>query len=112
MTDTIDTDAPGAARCPGPSTRELLLRDGTGAAAPLIEESYEFQGDEDIPYAEYTSAEFAQAEFDRMWSRVWQWACREEHLPDVGDTYVYDIGPYSVLVVRSAEDTIEAFHNA
>ena len=29
-----------------------------------------------------------------------------------GDTYTYDIGPYSVIVVRSGEDTIEAFLNS
>ena len=47
-----------------------------------------------------------------LWPRAWQWACREEHLPDVGDTYVYDVGPYSVIVVRSAADTIQAFLNS
>ena len=48
----------------------------------------------------------------RLWPRAWQWACREEHVPDVGDTYVYDIGQYSVIVVRSAADTIQAFLNS
>ncbi len=110
MTDT-DTQAPGDARCPGPSTRELISADASGAAEPLLEESYEFLGDDDIPFDEYTSADFARAEHDRMWSRVWQWACREEHIPEVGDYQVYDIGDRSALVVRTAPDRIRAFHN-
>lgn len=111
MTDTVNTQAPGEARCPGPSTKELIARDATGAAEPLLEESYEFLGDDDIPFDEYTSPAFAEAEFDRMWSRVWQWACREEHIPQVGDYQVYDIGDRSALVVRTAPDQIKAFHN-
>jgi len=39
-------------------------------------------------------------------------ACREEDIPDVGDTLVYDICDLSILVVRSGPDTIRAFYNA
>ena len=35
--------------------------------------------------------------------------CREEHIPNVGDTYVYDIVGTSILVVRSAPDEISVF---
>jgi phenylpropionate dioxygenase-like ring-hydroxylating dioxygenase large terminal subunit len=41
---------------------------------------------------------------------VWQWACREEHIPNVGDYYVYDIGDRSVIVVRTSNG-IRAYHN-
>ena len=37
-------------------------------------------------------------------------ACREEEIPEVGDHIVYDIGRYSVIVVRTA-DGIRAHHN-
>jgi nitrite reductase/ring-hydroxylating ferredoxin subunit len=47
-----------------------------------------------------------------MWSRVWQVACREEDIPGVGDHVVYDVAGYSVIVVRSAEDRIQAYHNS
>jgi nitrite reductase/ring-hydroxylating ferredoxin subunit len=39
-------------------------------------------------------------------------ACREEDLPEVGDHVVYEIGPTSLIVVRSEEDTIRAFYNS
>ncbi|HXW33983.1 MAG TPA: aromatic ring-hydroxylating dioxygenase subunit alpha [Acidimicrobiales bacterium] len=69
-------------------------------------------GEEDvIPRARYTSSEFADIEFQRLWPRVWQVACREEEVADVGDFYEYVIGDQSILVVRSAPDTVKAHHN-
>ncbi len=109
---TASDTAPGTARCPGPSTRDLILGDSTPTPAPLLEESYTFEGDDDIAYSDFTSAEFARAEHDRMWSRTWQWACREEHIPEPGDYYVYDIGDRSAVVVRGPDGTIRAFYNA
>lgn len=43
---------------------------------------------------------------------MWQWACREEDLPDVGDYRVYDVASASILVVRTAPGRIKAYHNA
>jgi nitrite reductase/ring-hydroxylating ferredoxin subunit len=69
-------------------------------------------GDDDaVPRARYTSARFAALEFERLWARVWQVACREEEIPDVGDYCEYLIGDQSILVVRSAPDVVGAYHN-
>jgi phenylpropionate dioxygenase-like ring-hydroxylating dioxygenase large terminal subunit len=103
---------PGSARAPGPSLQDLLARDAGAVPDPLRAESYRFLGDEDIPYANYTSRERADAELARLWPRVWQWACREEHIPEAGDYYVYDVGHLSALVVRTESGAIKAFHNA
>jgi nitrite reductase/ring-hydroxylating ferredoxin subunit len=67
--------------------------------------------DDVVPRARYTSAEFAALEFERLWSRVWQVACREEEIAEVGEFTEYLIGDQSILVVRSEPDTIGAFHN-
>jgi phenylpropionate dioxygenase-like ring-hydroxylating dioxygenase large terminal subunit len=64
-----------------------------------------------VPRARYTSADFAALEFERLWSRVWQVACREEEIAEVGEYCEYLVGDQSVLVVRSGPDTIRAFHN-
>jgi phenylpropionate dioxygenase-like ring-hydroxylating dioxygenase large terminal subunit len=64
-----------------------------------------------IPRARYTSAEFAALEFERLWSRVWQVACREEEIDEVGEFCEYLLGDQSILVVRSGPDTVRAFHN-
>lgn len=103
--------SPGTARASGPAVADILAADTIPPPAPLLEQSYEFLGDEDIPFSRYTSEAFFQREIDQMWARTWQWACREEHLQDVGDVWVYDIGRWSVIVVRSGEHTIEAFLN-
>ena len=103
---------PGDARCPGPSTRDIISTDSTLPPEQLLTQSYAFEGDDDIPYEEFTSSDYALAEHDHMWSRTWQWACREEHIPEPGDYYVYDIGDRSALVVRGPDGTIRAFHNS
>ena len=102
----------GEARCPGPSTRDIILGDSVPPPWPLLEESYEFRGDADVPFAEFTSRDQAAREQRHMWGRTWQWACREEHIPEPGDYYVYDIGDRSAVVVRGPDGSIRAFHNA
>jgi phenylpropionate dioxygenase-like ring-hydroxylating dioxygenase large terminal subunit len=112
MTEAADNLARGVARSPGPSYRDFILRDQSQPPSAFLEQSYEFQGDEDIPYSNYTSNEHARAEFDKMWPRVWQWACREEHIPNAGDYYVYDVGHLSAIVLRTESGAVKAFHNA
>jgi phenylpropionate dioxygenase-like ring-hydroxylating dioxygenase large terminal subunit len=85
---------PGDARCPGPA------------------EHYQFLGDQDLAFSRYTSQAFYDLEIEHLWSRVWQWACREEHIPEPGDFQVYDVGPYSALVVRGEDRRIRAFVNS
>ena len=106
------SNRPGEARASGPTVADSLASDHLAPPSPLLESCYEFLGDADISFARYTSTTFFQQEMQTLWPRAWQWACREEHVPDVGDTYVYDIGPYSIIVVRSTEDTIQAFLNS
>jgi phenylpropionate dioxygenase-like ring-hydroxylating dioxygenase large terminal subunit len=64
-----------------------------------------------VPAENYISADFAKREAELLWSRVWQLACREEEIPKVGDFYTYDIVDQSIIVIRTAEDEIKAFHN-
>ncbi|WP_067887813.1 aromatic ring-hydroxylating oxygenase subunit alpha [Nocardia vaccinii] len=59
----------------------------------------------------YISPEYARAERDRLWAKVWQQVCRVEELPRVGDFLTYEILDDSVIVVRTAEDAIRAYHN-
>jgi phenylpropionate dioxygenase-like ring-hydroxylating dioxygenase large terminal subunit len=110
--DDLSAISPGLARCPGPSTKDIILADGWKVPDALVAESYAFIGDDDVAYDRYISPEFFQREVDKVWGKVWQWACRVEHIPEVGDYITYDVGPYSILVVRSAPDRIQAYHNA
>ncbi len=113
LTKPSDPDLPpGAARCPGPSTRDLILADGDRPPDALLAQRYEFLGDADIPFERYSSRSGFDLEMAKLWTRTWQWVCREEHIPHVGDYRVYDIGTYSFIVVRSAPDRIQAFYNS
>jgi nitrite reductase/ring-hydroxylating ferredoxin subunit len=60
----------------------------------------------------YFDPEFHRLEVERVWGRTWQMACREEQIPDIGDSLVYEIGDWSLIVVRIAPDEIRAFHNS
>jgi nitrite reductase/ring-hydroxylating ferredoxin subunit len=69
-------------------------------------------GTEDIPVERYTSRAYHELEKQRLWSRVWQFACREEHLPEPGDTVVYDIAGRSYILVRQEDGAIRGYVNA
>ncbi len=69
-------------------------------------------GDDDVvARARYTSPRFAALEFDRLWARVWQVACREEEIAEVGDFCEYLLGDQSILIVRAAPEVVGAYHN-
>ena len=102
----------GEARSPARSTHDIIVNDTVPAPFPLTESAPLYLGSEDLPYAEYTSPTYAQAEHDHMWGRVWQWACRVEHVAEPGDYYVYDIGDRSALIVHGDDGELRAFYNA
>jgi phenylpropionate dioxygenase-like ring-hydroxylating dioxygenase large terminal subunit len=65
-----------------------------------------------VPVARYTSKEFFDVEVEKIWKRVWQVACHEDDLLDVGDYVPYDIAGLSFLVVRVSPTEIKAYWNA
>lgn len=109
MTETIT----GTHRSAGISFTELLDGDSHPVSDLLRDESREglSDGNTRIPAAYYTSPEFHALEVEKLWSRVWQMACLEEEIPDVGDYHVYEIADMSFLVVRTATG-IKAYRNA
>jgi phenylpropionate dioxygenase-like ring-hydroxylating dioxygenase large terminal subunit len=67
--------------------------------------------DDFIPKEGYYSQDFADLEAERLWPHVWQIACRLEEIPKVGHYVTYDIVDDSIVVVRTAEDRVQAYHN-
>jgi phenylpropionate dioxygenase-like ring-hydroxylating dioxygenase large terminal subunit len=59
----------------------------------------------------YVSPEYARAERDKLWRRVWQQAGRVEDIPDVGSYLTYDILDDSIIVVRTGAGEFKAHHN-
>jgi phenylpropionate dioxygenase-like ring-hydroxylating dioxygenase large terminal subunit len=95
-------------------TIQDILRSDTGPAVPegLLERSEKSFGLDDIDVARYTSREFLRLEHERLWPRVWQWACLAYEIPEPGDHLVYEIGNRSVLIVRQPDGDIKAFYNS
>jgi nitrite reductase/ring-hydroxylating ferredoxin subunit len=59
----------------------------------------------------YTSPDYARAEQDRLWRKVWLQAGRVEDIPEIGDFVTFEIMTDSVVIVRTAPDEIAAYHN-
>ncbi|MCZ6853737.1 MAG: aromatic ring-hydroxylating dioxygenase subunit alpha [Gammaproteobacteria bacterium] len=68
-------------------------------------------GIELIAKERYTSVEFMQREWARVWTKVWLLGCREDQIPDAGDFICTNIGGESVLLVRQVNGGIRAFYN-
>jgi phenylpropionate dioxygenase-like ring-hydroxylating dioxygenase large terminal subunit len=103
---------PGEARHPDESTNDIIAADRNPAPGWALDVSYEYLGSDDVSKDRYVDPGFAAEEFKRLWPRTWQMACREDHIPEVGDYYVYDLGTFSFIVVRSDDDEIKAHYNA
>src|SRR5438552_4917969 len=63
------------------------------------------------PKERYTTRDFAELEQTRLWSRVWQIACREEQVAEPGEFVEYTIGDEGVAIVRAETGALHAFYN-
>ncbi len=101
------------ARRPRPSVQEVLATDRNPAPAVLRTESpAQGQSSADVSAERYFSPDWHQREVDKIWRKTWQFACRIEELPNVGDQIVYDIVDDSILIVRTSTTEIKAYINA
>ena len=65
-----------------------------------------------IAPSRYFDATFHELEVEKVWRRTWQMSCREEQIPAVGDSILYEVGDMSLVVLRSEENEIRAYHNS
>ncbi len=90
---------------------DYLARDSRPAPANLLDTGTAALETRGLDPRRYTDRSFYERE-RRMWDQVWQIACREEHLPNVGDHMVYEVGKRSYIVVRASTTEIRAYPNA
>lgn len=64
-----------------------------------------------IPKQRYYDPDFFGLESERLWSRVWQMACRLEEIPGELDFVTYEILDQSVIVMRTEDGGARAFQN-
>jgi phenylpropionate dioxygenase-like ring-hydroxylating dioxygenase large terminal subunit len=111
MADIDPVFGKGTARSPGISWESLMETDARPVPDFLKVESYQYRGSAPLPASRYTSAEFAAREDALMWPNVWQFAARDEDLPDPGDYIVYENAGRSFLVSRQDDGSVRAYHN-
>lgn len=99
---------------PSPSLQEILASDKVSPPAHMTDESWVDMGSDDVPIDRYFDKTFHDREVEKVWRKTWQWACRLEDIPNIGDHVVYDIVHDSVIVVRTgpASTDIRAYVNA
>lgn len=99
---------------PKPSLQEIYNKDRIPPPGHMREESRVDMGNEDIPVERYFSKDYHDEEVVKVWRKTWQWACRLEDIPNVGDHVVYNIVNDSLIVVRTGEgqDEIHAYVNS
>jgi len=104
-------EAAGAARCPGATWTDILALDSRPVPGFIKEEKYEYRGSAPLDASRYTSADFERLEREKMWPFVWQFAAREEDIPEAGDYLVYENAGRSYLIVRQDDGGVKAMHN-
>jgi nitrite reductase/ring-hydroxylating ferredoxin subunit len=83
----------------------------TDIEVPAAAEDFVLSAPVTIGVEAYLSEDYARAERDRLWRKVWQQVGRVEDLPKVGSFLTYDILDDSVIVVRTGPETLKAYHN-
>ena len=100
------------ARRPTPSVQSIFDTDPIAPPAILREESPpEGQSSDDVSRERYFSRDWQAREVEKIWRKTWQFACRIEEIPNIGDQIVYDIVNDSLVVVRTA-DGVKAYINS
>lgn len=65
-----------------------------------------------IQGARYYSKEFAQREWDMLWTRIWHIAGRTAELVEPGDYVVHNFMKESVICVKQKDGSVKAFYNS
>ena len=60
----------------------------------------------------YFSPEFAKAEWDHLWTKIWHVAGRVNELEEPGDFIVHDFMHESVFIVRQDDGSLKGHYNA
>jgi phenylpropionate dioxygenase-like ring-hydroxylating dioxygenase large terminal subunit len=63
------------------------------------------------PVEAFLSRDYAEAEKEKLWPKVWQLVERVADFKEVGDFVTYNIADDSIIVLKTGEGTFNAFHN-
>jgi len=100
------------ARCPAPSVQQIVARDDHTPPHVLTLEEPCYLGSDDVPLDRYYDQGIFDAEIEKIWGRTWQWVCREDHIPEPGDYYTYEVAHLSYLIIRQNDMAVKGFVNS
>ena len=64
-----------------------------------------------LPALFYTDTNTPQLDVRAVFSRSWQWVCHQSQIADAGDYIVTTIAGLPLIILRSVDGSIKAFHN-
>lgn len=100
-------------RCPdAPSVQQIVAQDRVPPPAVLAFEQPAYLGSEPVSVDRYFDQSIFEAEIEKIWKRTWQWVCREDHIPEPGDFYTYEVAHLSYVVVRQQDGSVKGFVNS
>lgn len=100
-------------RCPdAPSVQSIVANDALPPPAVLTFEQPSYLGSEPVSVARYFDQSIFDAEIEKIWKKTWQWVCREDHIPEPGDFYTYEVAHLSYVVVRQQDMSVKGFVNS
>lgn len=102
----------GASSAVSPLVSGLFAADTRDVGPGLAASGNYIPAPKRVPVSRYFDPAFAELEKEKLWKKVWQYACREEDLPNVGDRLPYTVGELSFIIVRSGPNEFKAFNNA
>lgn len=105
-------DTLAAARCPGPSVQDIVSGDALPPPPVLAFEQPCYLGSDPVGVARYYDQGIFEQEIEKIWKTTWQWVCREDHIPEPGDFYTYEVAHLSYIVVRQEDGSVKGFVNS
>ena len=83
--------------------RDRLDTDTKEVPEVLRLESPQYLGSEDVDISRYTTRDWHELEVEHIWRKAWQFACRADEIPEVGDYLLYEIVRDSYIVMRTED---------
>jgi phenylpropionate dioxygenase-like ring-hydroxylating dioxygenase large terminal subunit len=111
-TPDVQREQEPSPRSPGVSVQEYLDHDSRPVPPVLRYDRNDYLGTDNFSFDRYTSRAWHDLEVEKVWRKVWQFVCREDEIPEVGDHYLYEIADDNLIVIRTAPDEIRAYYNA
>jgi phenylpropionate dioxygenase-like ring-hydroxylating dioxygenase large terminal subunit len=95
-----------------PVVKDLWAHDSRPPNAAMRDAGNVEPLNESVDFSRYYDPGYFKLELDKLWSKTWLFACREEDIPNVNDRIPIEVGPLSFFVVHGKNHEFKAFYNS